>query len=224
MPALPNVSQVVRLDFIHSDGSDLDILSRNFWAYTGTPPTDANLNSFCTDAGEAWGADLKAYANDGLTLVSVTATDLSSPTSAIGEASVGTTGTRGTEVVPADVAAVISYEIGRRYRGGHPRGYWPFGVSTDLQTVQTWTSTFTSDLTTSFESFVGAIAASGWAGAGSIDQVNVSYFEGFVAVENPITHRYRNIPTPRVTPLQDLVRAWEARTRVGSQRRRLGKS
>lgn len=51
-------------------------------------------------------------------------------------------------------------------------------------------------------------------------QCNVSLYSGFTSVENPITHRWRNVPTYRDDPIVDIIGGWVADALIGSQKRR----
>jgi hypothetical protein len=118
-------------------------------------------------------------------------------------------------------SVVSSYTIQRRYRGGHPRGYWPFGVTTDLQNDVDWTAAFVTACNTGFSTFFTALFAAGWTGAGTLTQVNVSYYDGFTVVVSPTTGRARNVPTLRVSPVQDTILIVACKVSIGTQRRRI---
>ena len=196
------------------------MVTRFFIQYSGTAPTSAQLNTFAASIGTAWGTDIKPGCSTGLLLESILCEDLSSPTSAVGNAAIGVNGTRAGAQLPAGVAFVVSYEIARRYRGGHPRGYWPIGTQSDIYTPQQWTAGLVSAMNTDFPAFFTAVQGAGWAAAGTLAQVNVSYYSGFTVYTNPITGRARNRPNLRVTPVQDVVTGYIARANIGSQRRR----
>jgi hypothetical protein len=225
MPELPAAAKVLKLDFVHSYGGDLDALSRFFMRYSGTAPTAAELNTLASNAGAAWSANMASLANgDDVALETVAITDLSSTTSAQGEAAIGAAGTRAGAGLTANDAMVIGYEINRRFRGGHARGYWPFGSDPDLDGPQDWETGFLTEVDDGFEGFITAVGTTPWAGSGTLTQVSVSYYAGFTVITNPLTGRARNVPTLRVAPVIDDVQSIIARLRVGSQRRRLGKS
>lgn len=221
MPALPDVAKVLKVAMIWSDGVNTDIVTRFYISYGGSAPSSAELDTFCDSVRAGYTADLNPVVNDNITLGRVHAIDLSSPTGAEGNWSGSVTGAGTNPPNALDVAMVISYEIDRRYRGGHPRGYWPVGDSSVLQTPQTWTSGFVSGVQGGIEAFFTAVLAAGWSGAGALEHVNVSYFAGFTVVTNPTTHRARNVPTVRATPLVDAVGSYIARVHLGTQRRRL---
>lgn len=220
MPALPAAAGVVRLAMKGTTGT-VPWLSRVFLHYSGTPPTAAQLNTFTALAITSYGTNLKSLAYGGVVLSECDATDLTSATGAVGISTGSTAGTRAGTAIDSAACAVISYEIARRYRGGHPRGYWPFGVANDLNATNAWSAAFVTACNTGFNNWIAALVAGGWAGAGTIAQVNVSYYNGFTVVTNPITHRARNVPTLRVSPTIDTVTAILTRPSVGTQRRRI---
>ena len=224
MPALPVAPSTLRvaLQFASSLESQ-PIVTRFFTTYTGSAPTAGQLDTFCGAVGTAFGSDLKAYMHEDYTLELVEAVDLTSDTSASGTAAPAVTGTLAGSTLPADVAFVVSYEILRRYRGGHPRGYWPFGDATKLATQDTWNPPFPADVQASMATFFGAVNAAGWAGAGTLTQSNVSFKKGFTVVISPTTGRARNVDTDRASAVIDTVTSYIGRAGIGSQRRRLGR-
>ncbi len=221
MPALPSVPKTLRVALKHNDTSaDPDVVTRFFIQYSGTAPSNSDLNTFCAAVGTAWTNHLAALHNATVQLAEVTAEDLTSPTSAVGTALIGSAGTLSGTLLGAGTAAVFSYAIGRRYRGGHPRAYWQMGVGASLATRNEWTSAFAIAADTAMPAFFTDVLAAGWALAGSLSHVNVSYFSGFTVITNPITHRARNVPTLRVTPVVDTVTSVALNPKIGSQRRR----
>jgi hypothetical protein len=215
---------VLKVDFNFAIGSDLTGLSRIHVGFSGGAPDAAELVSFCETLSNAYGTDLKSLAQANTILESVSAIDLTSDLGAQGSYAGAVAGTRSGAELPGDACMVIGYEIVRRYRGGHPRGYWPFGVGADLLSPQAWTSSFITAVDTGWTNFIPLVTGAGWSGAGTLSHDSVSYFAGFTAVENPVTHRYRNIPNVRVTPVVDFISSYAYRTRLGSQRRRLGRA
>ena len=222
MPPLPSVPKVIKITFKHSYGGDTDVLSTIHEEYTGTPPTTAEIATFATACGAAWDSNMAAYASSAqVSLEEVYATDLSSDTAAQAQVAAVFPGTGGGAALPADTCFVIGYEIARRYRGGHSRGYWPLGTETEVLSPQLWTTAAVTAMTATFVGMQAAIAAAGWSGAGTISQVNVSYFSGFTVVTSPTTGRARNVPTVRATPLIDPIVDVVGRQPFGSQRRRV---
>jgi hypothetical protein len=221
MPALPDVAKVVKIAAIWSDGVNTDIVTRWYEQYTGSAPSSTQLNSFCSDVHADIQGDFSYATSDALTLGRVHAIDLSSPTGAEGDWLGAVAGTNTDPPNALDVAQVVSYEIARRYRGGHPRGYWPLGSAAALSTPQRWEPTYLASIQSNMEDFFGGLPGHVWSGGGTLQHVNVSYFSGFTVVTDPITGRARNVPTVRGTPLVDAVTAYVARAHIGTQRRRL---
>lgn len=219
MPPYPPVAQVLRVTFKFTEEATFG--SRIFLSYAATAPTNAQCVTFATSCATAWNANLAALFNTGCVLTEVDVVDLSSGTAGVGTATVSHAGTRTGNALPLNSCATVNYAIARRYRGGKPRGFWRMGVAADQLTERTWDSTILSAIDTDFANFITAIAGDGWTGAGTIAQVNVSYFEGFTT-HTGTTGRVSNIPKPRVGgPITDPVTAIAADTYLGTQRRRI---
>lgn len=212
---------MIKLAFIFSDGVNTDIVSRFYLHYAGAAPDAAALNASCALWADDFDGTLGHAMNLNVTLGRVHAIDLSSPTGAEGDWLGALPGHLTGSPLPIDVAQICSYEISRRYRGGHPRGYWPLNQAGDLDSPQIWSSAVVAGNQTQFANFFAAVFGHVWAGGGPLSQVNVSYFHGFTVITNPITGRARNVPTVRGVPVVDAVTARVARAHIGTQRRRL---
>jgi hypothetical protein len=223
VPALPNVAKTVRLSVVHSFLTNPDVVSRFYIAYSGAVPSQTDLQVLVDNTVAAWAANLIGLVNDHAALERVDGVDLNSATGAEATLADHVTGTRVGDPLLPSAAAVVSYHISRRYRGGHPRGYWPFGVETDTDAGPDWQGAFVTDAQTAIDGFFVDVLAGGWGGAGTLTHVNVSYYEGFTVVTDPVTGRARNRPDPRAAPLKDLITANIVRIRPGTQRRRLSR-
>jgi hypothetical protein len=219
MPALPPATQVCRIIVHQALQDDNNVINRFFIKYTGSPPTDAMLNTFCAAVGTAWGANVSPLQSSNITAYRAETEDLTSATSAVGAANFTEVGTRAGATLSASVAAVINGIIARRYRGGHPKNFLWAGIETDLQTVGTWKATFTAAVEAGWLAFIDAVLGAGWAGAGTLTPVNVSYYAGFHNFTFP-SGRTRPIPTVRVAPVVDPITEYTVRAIIGSQRRR----
>lgn len=221
MPALPAAPGVVRVALSGTINTVAPWLTRFFIHYTGTAPTVANLATYNASIATAYTTSLKALADTVTVLTQVECIDLTSSTGAVAITPESITGTRSGAVLPADACTVASYQLARRYRGGHPRGYWRFGTATDTASAQAWGASFITTVNTDLNAFIASLVGAGWSGAGTLTQVNVSYYSGFTVVTNPITGRARNVPTLRVAPVVDAITAIAGKTSIGSQRRRI---
>lgn len=193
--------------------------------YAGGTPTDADLITYAGAVNTAWdaGGGPNSFMSNQIEMTGTTIEDLTSSTSAVGEMAAAIIGSHTDAYLSADAAFVTSYLVARRYRGGHPRGYWPIGVESFLASDQQWAAASVTNMTAGVVQFFTTLLATGLGPAVIANQVNISYYEGFTAVENPLTHRYRNVPTLRGVPLVDVVQGYLGRSYVGSQRRRRNK-
>lgn len=219
MPPLPSVPNVIHAQIGFTDGSDTAVLATQYLRYSGGPPTATDLNALAADvfnAARAFVILLDSFS----ALTGVRLTDLSATTAAQGEFADAAPGTRGVEIISGATSLLASYVINRRYRGGKPRNYFPFGIQTDLATRQQWSTGFLTtcegQLTTYFSDVIGASS-----GTTTItDHVNVSYYDGFTVVTNPITGRAKNVPKRRTTPVVDTIVSFGVKGNPATQRRR----
>lgn len=221
MPALPDVPKVLRVALSGNRTGNV-WLSRFYIQYTGTAPTVSDLAAFDTAVDTAVATDLVPLMDVDSRTTQIETIDLSSPTSAVDIKTVFRQGTRSGNTLPSQICAVQSYEIARRYRGGHPRGYWPIGTATDVLSNVDWIGASVTAFDNGLDAMFTAIFAAGWSGAGTLSHVNVSYYKGFTVVTNPITGRARNVPTLRVAPVIDAITSTQVRQSFGTQRRREG--
>lgn len=219
MGPLPPVDAVLRIALKYTLDADIDVINRFFASYSGAAPSTAELDTFCTTVGTGWADELADIAPTNLHLVEVTAEDLTSATAASGTATVSHAGTAGSVTDTAARCLIVKRLIARRYRGGHPRLYLPYGVGADTTTSQTWNPTFVTTAVAAWVSFMGVVTAAGWSGAGTISDVNVSYFEGYTNFTFP-SGRVKAIPKLRATPLVDVVTGYSGNPNLASQRRR----
>jgi hypothetical protein len=220
MPALPNATKVLKIVLRYVQmNADNDVINRFFMQYSGTAPIAAELDTLANAIITHWTADLAPLHSVDVQLFNAVLEDLSSPTAAVGASNTSSVGTRTGGVLGAGVAAVMKEAINRRYRGGHPRVYLPAGVTSDLQTMRTWTSSFITNLGVGWSSFISDIGGSVWSGGGTLLPVNVSYYTGFTNHTFP-SGRVRPVPNVRSTPIIDVIQGFETNGILGSQRRR----
>lgn len=222
MPALPNVPNVLRCRLLFDMGGKLDQGLRFFLQYSGTAPNVATLTTLAGDITTAFSGSGKPQSvmNAVNELTGVILEDLTSPTSAAVTVPEAVSGSVVTAALPSDVCVLSGYLIARRYRGGHPRTYWPLGSAADLTTPQAWSSAALTSFLDAVETFYSDIVGTTISGMTIGAHVNISYYEGFTSVENPITHRWRNVPDLRAAPLIDPITGYDIAQFPGSQRRR----
>src|ERR1700757_2261728 len=221
MAALPNVPGVIKVTMKWSSSADADVLCRFFMSYTGTAPTSTQLNTFSASVGTAYSTNMASLANTDVTLDNCYAIDLTSATAGTGQATTVVAGTLGGGALSAGTAALVNLSVARRYRGGKPRLYFPFGSSTTLATGTAWTGTFVTNVNAGYAAFITAVKAAVWTGGTLTNQVNISYYHGFTVVTNPTTGRARNVPTLRAGgPVPDVISGGTLNVKPASQRRR----
>jgi hypothetical protein len=155
-----------------------------------------------------------------VTLTEIDIVDLSTSSGAIGSSTTAHAGSRGGNMLDASACVIIKKHLSRRYRGGHPRTYLPAGIVSDVATPQTWAGALLASAAGAWVSLMAAIAAHTWSGGTLLNEVNVSYYQGFHNVTLP-SGRQTSRPTLRATPLVDNVASITANPNIGSQRRRL---
>lgn len=221
MTPLPAVPNVVKVKLLWTVGEDMHAVTVLHYRYSGGPPDAADLVTLGTAVNAlvvSTGLSLLIATNsyDGCELL-----DLSSPSGAGVTVAASHVGTLGGVSLGAAVAFVCSYRIVRRYRGGKPRSYFPFGSTAVLTDAQTWTTPFDALVPSFMNAMNTALVGTGGMTITVVIQCSVSYYHGFtVTPPDPVTGRVRTIPTKRVTPLVDDVSGWLFNPRPGTQRRR----
>lgn len=220
MPALPSVPGVVKVQLGWKVYGDLGVTSTVFLSYSGGPPDTADAASLAgsifTDAGDAYAALLDTES----ALSSVKVTDLSSSSGGEAVHDGNVVGTRSGGVLAGATCVLMNYTLGRRYRGGKPRNYFPFGVSSDLGDRQSWAPAFTTAVNSAWSSFIGNVIGDTGGSTTITSHVNVSYYEGSRVVTSPTTGRARNVPIVRTTPVVNPIVSATASAVPASQRRR----
>lgn len=221
VPPLPAVPDAVKLVMHWDVGSDLSVSNEFHMAYSGGPPSAANLTAIATALVTAVTTHAVGLFNADVTFTGADAIDLSSTGAAMGSAPASLGGAHGGTMGPASACATVEFQISRRYRGGRPRVFLPWLGASDLATAQTWSGTIAADVTAAWGQIIAALSGLTEGSTVLGAQISVSYFSGFTVVTSPTTGRTRNVPKPRVTPLVDPVVSAACQLRVGSQRRRL---
>lgn len=220
MPALPAAPRCVSLDTHFTIGDDTHVMSRLHFQFSGTPSA-GDLNTMASTAASTWSAagNLVTQHTPQVVVNQFVVTSLFDATMAQGLDTVTIAGTLSGGYNPAEISVVMAYPIARRYRGGHPRGYWPFGSPAQLATPQTWTTQFQTNLQGLFRSWVNAVTGATYSG-GTCQQVNVSYYSGATWHQRP-NGSWVRISNVRAAPVIDPVVAQNFRIRIGTQRRRM---
>lgn len=220
MAALPPVPKTVRIDWHFKVTDDANAMIRQFYNYTGAL-SQADAQTWVAAASAAFQApgSVQGAITIDTNLFKTELTDLTSNVAPQAIDNTSRPGSAGGNGVVAGIAAVSSYKIGRRYRGGHPRNYWPGISAGNLFNESNWTPAFTTNFRNSVKAFIAAVIAGAPVAVGTVTQVNVNYFKGFTNKTFP-SGRIRPVPTPLAVPGQDLVTDVFINPRPASQRRR----
>ena len=206
---------------MHGVGFNTAIGSRIFYSYTdASAPSIADLNTLCTNVRTAWNTNLAGMLTSDGVLEAVIADDLASAAGNQGANRTTAAGTRAGHYFDQMQAVVINFRIGTRYRGGKPKVFLPFGIVTDAESGNLWTSAFQSALNTAWGNFTTALNGLVAGGITLGTQQAVSYFKG--AQNNTSTSKWarRNVPAPRGTPVVSSVLSYSVSPIVSNQRRR----
>lgn len=217
-PPLP-ASPCLRVRLIWNEGVPGEGGVRFYLSYAGSAPTGANCISIATDIAAAVSSDLLGVTPNDITYNEVDVLDIATDSGLSGQWNGTDEGTRGAAGLPYQVATNVEYGIARRYRGGKPRGYWPFGVMGDLATDATWSSGFVTAVNTAVGNFFTAVEAISVGAVGALHHVNLSYYKSFMNVPNS-SGRERAVPQYRPTALLDTITGYSTKVVLGSQKRR----
>jgi hypothetical protein len=133
---------------------------------------------------------------------------------------VQTLGTESGAPLSAATAVLQNLNISRRYRGGKPRTYWPLFNSTDLSNPGEWGAANLTAFNTAMTAHRADILAATEGSTIMLNQVNVSYVDGYTWVSYGTPLKWRREATYRATPLIDVINGWAANLKPASQRRR----
>jgi len=220
MPALPPVPNVIRVILDWDYSADTSVSTKHYFEYAGTSPNGATCLAIATAIYNGAVTDLIPLCSTAIALTGCRVTDLSSSSGGDATYVHSTAGSRSGSAFPATIAALVNLSISRRYRGGKPRKYYPFGSVGDEASSVAWSGTFATAVNAGRAAWVAVVSAISSSGTTVGAECNVSYYEGFMAAENPVTGRWRNIPKQRTTPVVDTVTSAALNLKYGSQRRR----
>jgi hypothetical protein len=224
MPPLPPVPNVFLVQLKHTYSNDTDVANRVHCGFTGGSPSGTDLATFAqhimSQASATWASEMSTA----VTLTLVTVTDLSSPTGAVGTSTTSVPGTRAGSELPAHTCVLWNQKVARRYRGGKPRVYLPWGVAGDLLDAQHWTPAAITSFQSGLGNIIGAIQGVVVGPATTSALRNVSYYLGSTATltgSGTAYERGHTRSTPRTTPLVDALTSNTINPRPATQRRRL---
>jgi hypothetical protein len=221
MPPLPPVPGVIRLDLKYTNGTDLDLLTRLHFAFSGGPLTNSQANSWAESIiGSASSLDAILHSATEITLATVT--DLSTSSAGVGSYPGDITGSLSGDPLPLETAFLCNYQISRRYRGGRPRSYLPAGDATKLLNSRAWTSAFVTLVGDTWNTFISNCVTDAPAGVSGVVHSNVTYYGPPNRTEGVLPARVKTYSTKLAVPLVDTINSASYSAIPSSQRRRSG--
>lgn len=207
MPALPFVPGVAKIIVKQTLASQnmFNIFHADGGAGTGWSATE--LNALAAAVRSSWVTNVLPLQSNTVILNEVTAIDLASDIGASGIATGTNAGTNVSFAQPANSAVCWSWQIARRYRGGHPRTYIGGLCANQVSNP----SSITSAAQTSHAAAAAALrtAVNGvTTSAGTAKLAVVHYYRAKVLLETPLVSQISGVSVD---------------TRIDSQRRRLGR-
>lgn len=214
MPPRPPLAQAARceLQYTVTDESGGHVPANIFYLSFGMAGvTAAELVTLATSIATNWNGNIAPLVHSDCALTQVTVTMIDgTETQGIWTGShSGTNGT--TSLMPPSVAACVSWQIARAYRGGHPRTYLP-GMAQGNMVGTGWnlfTAAYATAVADDWDAFLLSVNTLTIAG-GSVSMGTVSYRTGNAPRAVPVFFGYVQGGT-------------RCNTRLASQRRRLGK-
>lgn len=117
-----------------------------------------NIQLLADTLSSAWGTQLAPMCGTDVVLTSVVTQDIGSTAAVVGSNTTSHAGTRSGGSVPnAAQCFVMRFNVNRRYRGGHPRTYLPFGTGVDTLNNFQWTSAAVTSFTNAFVAWITAV-------------------------------------------------------------------
>ena len=221
MVPLPTVPKTLKLTHQFSLGADSNVLSLLHWEYTGGPPSATDCLNIAAAASNYFKTNCQGLMPSNCNAVGVTCLDIDSTTGNSAFFSNAYAGTIGGALYPGSLCSRINYSIPNRYRGGKPKGFWPFGDQAQMSSPQAWIGTFIANVNAAFDAFITAFLTE-TSGTTSISKwVAVSYYSGVNTPTTLPSGRVKQSPKLRAGgPVKYYITGPSMAARPGSQRRR----
>ena len=215
---LPDIP-TIRCRLIYRESTGTELGNRLYFSYTGGPPSAADLASLASAISSAWATSLASLVSSGISLFEVDCLDIASYTGNSGTSTAVHAGSRAGIQAPVQVPFNVQYLISRRYRGGKPKGYFPFGNEGDFATPAQWTSGLVGEVGTQFPEFIAALDALVVGSITITNHISLSYKHLFTNVANS-SGREHAVPNYRPVALHDIITGYLPKSGMGSQKRR----
>lgn len=211
MPPLPDVHHVLKV--VHEGTVNgepwVGVSHWRFVPVSGELSSD-NVRVICAKFVNSWRDNWKPLFSNECIDQFVEGIDLTSTTAATGVAPDGDAGDTPQLARSPETCFLVSKVVGLRYRGGHPRTYWPGIPRDDVADGRSLASGTFADYATATAAYYGdippAVTTDGDSNCSSFHEVMVSYYSG---------------GTRRVVPVVADILGYTPHQVVATQRRRL---
>lgn len=178
-------------------------------------PNSTDLQTMANAVMNAWSTNIKPLQCSTVQFSQVTVTDISKRDGAIGTSNITAfPGTAAGAQAANNVAYAVSWTIGRRYRGGHPRSYFCGFPGTFVLTGNQIATTTRTSWLNAWLAIKTAIEATGLASIPNPKMCSISYYLG---------KNDDGSPKIREIPVKDPILGVKGDLRIDSQRHRLGR-
>jgi hypothetical protein len=209
VPRNPIVPNVLMIEFLWTQ-TGVPCANVMHAQYEGGPPSGADLEAIAEEIATAWWAEaLYSIYSNSTVFVGIRITDLNSDTGAVGEFSEGGGGTGEEGTLPAQACVLTNITIARRYRGGHPRIYFPPPQWDTMDSATQWKSTTVSTFTTAVTALQASLSSAS---------------NGSTVLTSPVCVSYRDGDDWRVDNLVEPWTGFSVSPIVATQRRRVRSS
>lgn len=140
MPALPSPGAVIKAQIGFTIGASINNMCVLHYRYSGAQPFANDLNAMSATFGAAISPTLLGLFAPDVQFITAICTDLQGNNGYQGSSTFTKVGTGTGAPLPASACCLQQFHINARYRGGHPRAYWPGMESTLTADTQHWLS------------------------------------------------------------------------------------
>src|ERR1700758_2428518 len=157
MPPLPSPGNVIKVTLRWTIGADTNVMNVLHYRYSGGRPAANDCNAIAAHLAAANMAVYLGACPLDVAMTQVLVVDLQGNDGQQGAAPSTHVGTGTGTMMPASGCFVLHLGVNARYRGGHPRIYFPGFQQSAMQDAQTWVAGTVSAATTSLTTFLASL-------------------------------------------------------------------
>jgi hypothetical protein len=219
MPALPLAPNTLKVQLTWTVGTNTNVQNVLHYNWSGSRPAVNDCvaigNHFLASFLSAQGA----LFHTATVLTACTVTDLANTDGAVGVAQASHPGTDIRAPVPENTCTLMSLKINARYRGGHPRIYFPPMTTGVAQDSKSWTATAATNFNNTMLNMLNSLPGYATGPVTVGQQVALSYVKGHTWQQDQHGN-WKRMPTYRSTPLPIVISSWVTSQKMATQRRR----